>query len=333
MASGRDEGPAGRPAVIVLRALGLGDLLAAVPALRALAAAFPDHRRLLAAPGALAPIAELSGAVDAVLDAAPLAPLGACHGAEVVAVNLHGRGPQSHRVLLEGGPLGRLISFRHPEVPESAGAPIWREKEHETRRWCRLLAESGIPADPADLDLDLPPELLAAAPEDARGATLVHPGGARVACRWPAERWAEVARAEAEAGRRVVVTGGPDEVDLARRVARGAGLPEGAVYAGKTGLPDLAALVAVAGRVASNDTGVAHLATALRTPSAVVFGPVSPLEWGPPDRPWHRVLWAGRVGDPHAPVPHEGLLEIPAADVAAALDGLPAADARCVASG
>lgn len=80
----------------MLRALGLGDLLTSVPALAALADAFPDHRRVLAAPSALGPLARLSGAVDEVVGSAPLAPLDrSLHGA-AVAVNLHGRGPQSH---------------------------------------------------------------------------------------------------------------------------------------------------------------------------------------------------------------------------------------------
>ncbi len=49
------------PPLLILRALGLGDLLTAVPALRALQAAFPDRRRLLATPPRLAPLAALIG--------------------------------------------------------------------------------------------------------------------------------------------------------------------------------------------------------------------------------------------------------------------------------
>jgi ADP-heptose:LPS heptosyltransferase len=308
--------------VAILRALGLGDFLTGVPALRALARAFPDHRRVLLAPRALAPLAALlDGAVDEVaplpgLDA-PLPP--AAIGVDV-AVNLHGKGPQSH-VLLRGGAPGRLIAFREGTVHRDPAAPVWRAGEHEVHRWCRMLRESAIPADPSDLGLHPPGGPL---PARARGATVVHAGAGYPSRRWPVARWAQVARAEREAGRAVLLTGSRSERALAERVAAAGGLPPCAVQAGRTDVIELAALVAAAGRVVSGDTGVAHLATAMGTPSVVLFGPTSPDEWGPPPGRRHRVLWSGRLGDPSAATPDPGLLEIEPDAVLAALAELPA---------
>jgi ADP-heptose:LPS heptosyltransferase len=290
--------------VLILRALGLGDFLTALPAIRALRDTRLPNSFVLAAPAWLAPLAIHSGAIDRLLNTRPLGPV-ALRRPEL-AVNLHGRGPQSHRRLLETEPR-RLIAYQHPGVPESAGSPSWRADEHEVMRWCRLLEESGIPADPSRLDLS--PEGLPPAPPAARGATLIHPGASAAARRWPARRWAAVARREAAQGRPVLVTAGPGEAALAHSVVREAGLGPESVSAGGN-LLALAGLVAAAGRVVSADTGVAHLATALRRPSVVLFGPTRPSMWGPPDRPYHRVLAA------------PGLEEILPRHVTSAIDSL-----------
>jgi ADP-heptose:LPS heptosyltransferase len=319
------------PSLLALRALGLGDFLTAVPALRALADAFPDHRRLLAAPAPLAPLAALTGAVHGTIPVEPLAPLPAGAFGADVAVNLHGRGPQSHRVVLDARPR-RLIAYAHPEVPESAGGPPWPgDAVHEVTRWCGLLEASGIPADPGRLDL--PPPDSVEPPAVAFGATVIHPGAGSPARRWPPERWAAVARAEAAAGRPVLLTAGPGEDRLVATVLRLAGRGQAApvLPAGRTDLLQLAALVAVAGRVVCGDTGIAHLATALATPSVVLFGPTSPARWGPPpDRSIHRVLWAGLEGWPHACATDRGLLRIGVGAVLDALADLPERRRRVV---
>jgi ADP-heptose:LPS heptosyltransferase len=276
--------------VLALRALGLGDLLTGVPALRALRRARPADRLVLAAPAGLAPLARLTGAVDALLPQADLdRPLGTDRPA--LAVNLHGRGPQSTDLLRATEP-GQLWSFGE--------GPQWTPGEHEVDRWCRLLAHYGVPADPGDLALDRPP---VASP--APGAVVVHPGAAAGSRRWPVDRFAAVAAALRADGHRVVVTAGPSERDLAAAVGTEVAAPD---------LLGLAALVADAALVVCGDTGVGHLATAYGTPSVLLFGPTPPAEWGPRGGP-HVVLWSGGRGDPHGAQPDPGLLRISAADV------------------
>ncbi len=308
-----------RGTVLALRALGLGDLLTAIPALRALTAAFPRCIRLLAAPPALAPLAHAGADLDGVVPLSGLDGRLPCTRPDV-AVNLHGRGPESHRLLLGTDPR-RLLAFRHPAIPETAAAPLWREEEHEVDRWCRLLRAFEIEADPADLRLDpgrLPVVALPA------GTTVLHPGAKAAARRWPADRWAQVARAEVDRGRPVLVTCGPGEEALAEEVVHGAGLPESCLQRPSSVLA-LAGTVAAAGRVVCGDTGVAHLATALGRPSVVLFGPSAPARWGPPPGPLHQVLWKGKTGDPLAGTADPGLLDISTGEVVDALTRLPEA--------
>jgi ADP-heptose:LPS heptosyltransferase len=295
--------------VLVLRALGIGDLLVTVPALRGLRRAFADDHLVLAAPEGLTGLVALTGAVDEVLPTPGLGALRWPRPAPRVAVNLHGSGPESISDLRATG-AKRLITHRHNDFPDVDG-PQWSEDGHEVDRWCRLLAAHDIQTDRNDLALARP-----AVPSPAPGAAVVHPGAAFPARRWPPERFAEVAAAFARDGHRVVVTGNTAERDLAGRVAAAAGLGHDAVLAGRTGLMDLAALVAEATLVVCGDTGVAHLATAYGTPSVVLFGPTPPARWGPPpDRPQHRPLWTGRTGDPFGLEPDPGLLELSTQDV------------------
>jgi ADP-heptose:LPS heptosyltransferase len=308
--------PAGRPSVLVLRALGLGDFLTGVPALRALRLAFADDELVLAAPRALEPLVELAGVADRLLDTRGLGPLDWPGGPPRLAVNLHGKGPQSHHVLRRAG-AGRLAAFGCDEARHAG--PAWRDDEHEVRRWCRMLEESlGIPTDPGALGLSVPDT-----PASAPGAVVVHPGAAYPSRRWPPERFAEVARWVVGAGYRVVVTGGPDEVGLAEQVRRAAGLPEPATLAGRTDLLALAAQVAAARLVVCGDTGVAHLATAFSTPSVLLFGPTAPSRWGPPDDQRHVVIWHGDgTGDPWGEQVDPALMSVRVAEVVSAAERL-----------
>jgi ADP-heptose:LPS heptosyltransferase len=304
--------------VLLLRALGLGDFLTGVPAYRAVRRAWPGYRIVLAAPTALASLVPLTGAVDELLPAGELEPVPWTGPPPDVAIDLHGRGPASHRLLAVLQP-HRLITFGGRYGGGFAGPP-WRPGEHEVARWCRLCSDSGIPADPADLRLTAGP---AAAPPGGPGATLIHPGAAAPSRRWPPDRFAAVARELARRGHRIVVTGSAAERPQALDVARRAGLPRQSVTAGRTTLAALAELTASARLVVSGDTGVAHLASAYGRASVVLFGPVPPMEWGPPTRPRHQALWAGGDGyrgDPHGSRTDPALAAIAVSTVLAATD-------------
>lgn len=317
----RTDRPDGTPRLLALRALGLGDLLAAVPALRGLRRAFRPYETVLAAPRALAPLAALSGAVDRLL---PTSAPGRAVPRRLdwrgpppsVAVDLHGNGPPSHRLLTALGP-GRVLAFAHPDTPAVHG-PEWQAEEHERDRWCRLLAHYGIPADPLDVRLPHP-----AAVSPAPGAVLVHPGAESASRRWPVRRWAEVVGALRAAGAAVVLTGGPQEGRLLAETAASA-RPPGTPTRYAPPLSELAALVADASAVLSGDTGIAHLAVAYGTPSVTLFGPVPPKLWGPPPSYRHRALWhPGPRGDPHGRDVDPLLLRITPDEVVGAYEALP----------
>lgn len=296
----------GQPTAVVLRALGLGDLITGFPALRLLRAARPDHHVVLATPQRWAPIvARFDPAVE-VLGAGELEPLRTAPAEPELAVDLHGNGPASRDL---------LVPLRPRQLIAYADGPIrWRHAEHEVTRWCRLL-RAGLPAPDAPAPgvagiIGPPPD--AAVP---RGRTVVHPGAAAASRRWPAERFAATAILLAAEGHDVVVTGGPGEEDLARAVAGAAGVP---VLTG-LGLEELFAVVGHAQLVISGDTGVAHVAAAYEVPTVTLFGPVAPLRWGPPDHPRHRVLWYGDdTGDPHGSVIDPALARIAVTEVVAA---------------
>jgi ADP-heptose:LPS heptosyltransferase len=303
--------------VLVLRALGLGDLLTAVPAIRGLRAALPGHRLVLATPEVLAGLVALVEAVDEVLPVEGLHDRHAWSGRPPdVAVNLHGRGPQSHRFLLGFAP-GALLAYRSAGL--GVPGPRWRKGDHEVSRWCHLVEGClGQPVDRDALDLAMPQT----APVRP-GAVVVHPGAAFASRRWPEARFAAVCRSLAGAGHDVVVTGSAAEAGLARRVVQLAGLDRAADLGGRLDLVELAALVGSCRLLIAGDTGVAHLASAYRRPSVLLFGPVPPSRWGPPGRPQHRVLWHGDgTGDPWGTSTDPALARITVEEVLEAADGL-----------
>src|SRR3954452_2487893 len=259
------------PLAVALRALKLGDLLVAVPALHALRRGLPEHRLLIATSAWLAPLVELVP-VDGIVPANGLeAPLPFAPGQVDVAVNLHGNGAES-RAIIDALAAPRVIQHGRPGTP----GPVWLDGIHERARWARLVAAFGMPSDPDEVAIAVP-----RIASTALGAAVVHVGAAYGSRRWPVDRFGAVARALAERGHTVVFSGGAFQRGRGLAAAAAGGFGEEWVLAGRLELDEFAALVAGASVVVTADTGAAHLASAYRIPSVVIFGPAPPEEWGP----------------------------------------------------
>lgn len=150
----------------------------------------------------------------------------------------------------------RVVGKRSP--PGGTPVPRIRVPDAGRARVGRLLSEWGV--------------------ED-KLLVVVHPGAGWEPRRWPADRYAAVARSLAsEYGAVAVVTGSAPERSIAEEVA--ACEPSCRVAAGLLGVAELAALVERAVLFVGSDTGVTHLAVAVGTPVVALFGPEAPARFG-----------------------------------------------------
>ncbi|HEY8491696.1 MAG TPA: glycosyltransferase family 9 protein [Dehalococcoidia bacterium] len=215
-----------------------------------------------------------------------------------LAVQLHGSGAVTNPLTALLG--ARLTAGFHPPdgpCPDARRFLPYPAAGPEVRRLLRLTAFLGLPDRGEALEFPLrePDErALRAHPAAASlrpgGYVCVHPGGRGPARRWPPEHFAAVADGLAQRGLRVVLTGTAAERGIARAVAGAMGTEPPLDLTGCTSLGALAALLAGARLLVCNDTGVSHLAAALRRPSVVVFTGSEPERWAPLDRDRHRAL-------------------------------------------
>jgi ADP-heptose:LPS heptosyltransferase len=175
-----------------------------------------------------------------------------------------------------------LLTVRVPFLPDAHAALSFR----------RVAEAAGVPREPYRPGGLVPTprgraaalRALAAAGLAGDGPLVVlHPGSGDnfPGRRWSAAGFSAAGRHAVERhGARVAVTGGPSEAALAARVAAGAG-GRAASLAGALDLEGLVALVALAEAVVANDTGPVHLASALGTPVLALYGPNTPVLYGP----------------------------------------------------
>jgi len=149
---------------------------------------------------------------------------------------------------------------------------------------------------------------------------ILTPGAGWGAKCWPAERYAEVARALCAEGLRSIVNYGPGEKELARAAEAGSG---GAAAAIPCSVGELIAFTRRARLFIGSDTGPMHLAAALGVPVVALFGPTDPARNGPYST--NNIVLrhaSSQTTTSHRPHPDEGLLRITAQEVIAAARSL-----------
>lgn len=303
--------------VLAVRLDHLGDVLMTTPAIRALAAG-PRHRRvtLLTSPAgaeAAALIPEVSDVLvydapwmkatapraDSAPEFAMIARLRERRFDAAAIFTVFSQNPLPAALLcfLAEIPL-RLAHCREnpyqlltdwlPETEPEGGI------RHEVRRQLDLAAAVGCRTDDEHLSLRVPEaararvrRLLAARDIDgARPWVVVHPGASAPSRRYPAAGYAAVVRRLAtEAGWQIILTGGAGERDLVASIQAMAGIPAVA-FAGDLALAALAALIADAPLLITNNTGPAHIAAAVGTPVVDLYALTNPQHtpWGVPCR-------------------------------------------------
>ncbi len=136
--------------------------------------------------------------------------------------------------------------------------------------------------------------LLAPLRADGRPLVVLHVGSGDnfPGRRWPVDRFAAVADHLARAaGARVLLTGTEAEAPLVAECLARTRAP-GEDLAGRLDVRELIELLARVDLVVSNDTAPAHLADAVGTPLLAIFGPNTPVRYGPRG-PSSRTFFAG----------------------------------------
>jgi lipopolysaccharide heptosyltransferase III len=164
---------------------------------------------------------------------------------------------------------------------------------HTVERNLDVLRRIGIfpPPESRELYLHLPETAREKADRLAIHAPfiLIHPTSRwRFKC-WPAAKMRQLAEVLLKERKRVILTSGPDpvEMEMAREIAQGLDILN---LAGQLTLKELGALIERAELLIAVDSVSFHMASALKKPVVALFGPTSDVTWGPWRNPYARVV-------------------------------------------
>jgi heptosyltransferase I len=302
--------------ILLIKLSALGDVIQTLPALEALRAAYPAAEITWLVEEAAAPILASHPALETVLVSRRRAWLAAWRQPEKwpivrqefrhlaqalrrqpydIVLDLQGLLKSAFWTFLSRSP--RKIGFDCTRelsyLALTERLPPYDPDEHAIRRYLRVARHLGASGEPVRFRLAVPAgtgqELESLWLEKPGPLIVMHPGTRWPTKHWPPESFAWLADALIRERRaRVVFTGSSTDRTLISRIR--AGMASSAEdLSGRTDLKALARLFYQADAAVTTDTGPMHLAAAVGTPVAALFGPTAPWRTGPFGSQ-HRVL-------------------------------------------
>ncbi len=189
---------------------------------------------------------------------------------------------------------------RHGEPDPGPGIFVESEdSDHETLRYLKLVNCLDTRPDDDEMEFPLTPSETDRLEHNLKKLNIkqkkyicIHPGARDPRRRWPVENFAQLIDA-LNTDLALVLTGSGFEkqllLDLQQALKRE--VVNSVSILGDIPLGDLAAIISSSSMLISNDTGVSHLAVALKVPSVVIFSTFSdPNRWAPLERSLHRSI-------------------------------------------
>lgn len=287
--------------VLIARLRSIGDTVLATPSLIALRRFLPDARIDILLEDWVAPVLEGFDAVDNVITfkkndlksrlqtAAQIR-----RNRYDIAFNLHGGTTATFFVRASGAK--HRIGFQDYQYSflytHRAASPLrfWQtEHAHSAEQQLALLGSVGVPVkDKPKSRLTVSAKAFNSVKEKLKTKTqnpkpktaLLHPAAAFESKQWSTENFARIAEFLSEKDFQIVAVAAKKEREVLDELKNLAKVSV-SIFDDFT-LPEITALAAKAEIFVGNDSGIAHIAAAVNTPTVVIFGASNPNHW----RPW-----------------------------------------------
>jgi heptosyltransferase III len=272
--------------ILVIRLRSIGDTVLSTPSLIALRRFLPDAQIDILLEDWVAPLLDGFNEINNVikLGDSKLKTARKIRSEKYdVVINLHGGSTSGFFTRFSGakhrvGYSAYSYSFLHNHLLSSSAEYWHEEKTHSAEQQLALLGFVGVPVE------DRPMSKLVVLPVSSFRSSklpyaLIHPAAAFETKQWSAENFAEIAEFLVQKGLQIVAVGTKKEREVFDELRKFSQVP--IVCYDNLTLPQITHLASQAKIFVGNDSGIAHIAAAVKTPSVVIFGSSNRAHWSP----------------------------------------------------